>query len=317
VAIERNICPEIQSEHSPRSVEAAIADLAAAQHGVVARRQLVALGLGRRAIDHRLALRRLHPVHRGVFAVGHRVLSRYGVWMSAVLAAGPDAVLSHRSAAALWGIRDTARANVDVIAPRRLGTRPRIDAHRIALPADEVTVERGIPVTTPARTLLDLAQVLTPHQLERAITEAEIRRLTSPHPLDALVARHAGGRGTATLKRILEGLHEIGETITRSELEDRFLGLLDAHDLPRPRTNRKIGAIEADAVWPRQRLIAELDGFATHATRAAFEKDRARDRALQVAGWRVVRITWRQLREDPATIAAQLEALLRDTVSRP
>jgi hypothetical protein len=257
-----------------------------------------------------------------VFAVGHRLLSRHGAWMAAVLAAGPGAALSHRSAAALWGIRPTDRADIEVSAPRQL-RRPGIESHRVALPADEVTEERGIPITTPARTLFDLAAVLTRQQLERAITEAEIRRLTSPTSLDALVARHPRRRGIATLKRILEQQrHAIGQTITKSELENRFLALLEAHGLPRPHTNRIVDlpgghTHEADCLWPAHRLVAELDGFASHGTRHAFERDRRRDRQLQAAGYRAVRITWLQLSEEADTIASELRALLRDTVSPP
>jgi len=172
----------------------------------------------------------------------------------------------------------------------------------------------------PARTLFDLAAVLTPNRLERAIDQAEVLRLTSPTSLEALVARHAGRRGTTALKRILDD-HEIGRTITRSHLEDRFLAFLDARGLPRPQMNALIEVhgrrIEVDCLWCEPRLIAELDGFATHATRHAFERDRERDRELQAEGWRVVRITARQLEEDPDTIESQLRRLLRDTVSEP
>ena len=174
--------------------------MAEAQHGVVSRAQLVALGLGRGAIDHRLRIGRLHLVHRGVFAVGHRVRAREAAWMSAVLAAGSEAVLSHRSAAALWGIRDTARSDVEVAVPGRRRKRRGMQIHEVTLAADEITTERGIPVTNPARTLLDLAEQLTPRQLERAVHEAEYRRLTSPLSLDALLTRHRGRRGTAELK---------------------------------------------------------------------------------------------------------------------
>jgi hypothetical protein len=245
--------------------------------------------------------------------------------MAAVLATGPDAVLSHRSAGALWGIRDSARSAIEVIAPRHC-RRPGIDAHRIALPADEIDVERGIPVTTVTRTLLDLAEVLSPQQLERAITEAEIRRLGSPHTLDALVARHPRRRGTVGLKRILENRDAIGATVTRSDLEIAFLAFLDTHGLPRPRTNARIshptGTEQVDAAWDEHRVIVELDSYGIHTTRRNFEDDRARDRALTVAGWRVVRITWRQLHQSPHGLATELRTLLgsrpaRDTVLGP
>jgi hypothetical protein len=197
--------------------DAVVARLAGRQHGVVARRQLRAVGLGDDAIDHRIAAGRLHPLHRGVFAVGHPVVSRAGAWMAAVLAAGPNAVLSHHAAAALWGIRETRRSTPDVIARRRVD-RPRMHARRIVLASDETTLHRGIPVTTPARTLLDLAGTLTRQQLEAAITEAEINRLGSPTSLAALVARHPKGPGTANLRRILRNSADLGRTITRSDV---------------------------------------------------------------------------------------------------
>jgi very-short-patch-repair endonuclease len=275
---------------------------------VVTRAQLLRIGLGYRAIDDRIARGLLHPIHRGVYAVGHRLRTPEATWMAAVLAC-PGAVLSHRSAAALWGIRDTTRAITEITLPR-LCRRPRIQAHRAVLPPDETTTERGIPVTNPARTLLDLAAVLTPQQLAHALNEAEVRRLASPLPLDALVARHPGRRGTTALKRALAKQREIGETITRSEFEERFRAFVDDHALPHPRMNAALGPYTPDAVRPDARLVVELDSYGIHTTRQAFESDRERDRTLQLMGYRVVRITWRQLSTQPRTIAEQLRTLL-------
>jgi hypothetical protein len=274
----------------------------------VSRAQLLALGLGHGAIDHRVAGGLLHPVHRGVYAVGHGALSRHGLWMAAVLAAGPGAVLSHRSAAALWAIRDTQRVRPELTVARRRNLSG-VDTHRIALPADEVTTHHGIPVTTPARTLLDLAEQLTVQGLERAVHEAEYRRLTSPLSLDALLTRHRGRRGTAALKKIVDQ-GRLGKTITRSELEERFLAFLDAHELPRPLVNERIGPYTVDALWPESRLVVELDSRSAHETTRAFEEDRRRDRDLVTNGYRVIRITWRQLHSDGAAIATQLRTLL-------
>jgi very-short-patch-repair endonuclease len=309
VEIETRVRRGYGGESSPRPDDAAIAALAARQYGVVARAQVAALGIGQDAIDRRLALRRLHALHRGVFAVGHTVVSREGAWLAAVLACGHAAVLSHRSAAAHWEMRGARQRDVDVIAPRRVD-RPGIRARRIVLPHDEVTVHDRIPVTTVARTLFDLAGVLTPQQLEAAITEAEGRRLGSPTSLADLVARHPHHRGVAALKTILLHAGEIGRTRTRSELEIDLLALVDAHGLPRPRTNGKVGGHEVDAVWADERLIVELDSFGIHTTRRSFERDRARDREMTAAGWRVVRITWRQLHHDAIAVAAELAALL-------
>jgi hypothetical protein len=296
----------------PRAVDAEVAQVARAQHGVVARRQLRALGLGEDAIDDRLRAGRLHRVHRGVYAVGHPLVSRHGVWLAAVLAID-GAVLSHRAAAALWGIRQSDL--VEVTVPRGVRPRARIRIHETTLQPDETSTHEGIAVTTPARTLLDLAAILTPQQLERAANEAEVRRLASPTSLDALVARYPGRPGTPAIKALLDD-RRIGANVTKEELEHRFLAFLDADGIERPRTNRHIALrdgslIEADCHWPDAKLIVELDGAATHHTSAAFEADRRRDRKATASGYRVVRVTWRQLHEDAATLATELRALLR------
>jgi very-short-patch-repair endonuclease len=286
-----------------RGIDSAIAALAERQHGVVARRQLETLGIGRGAIDRRIRCGRLRPIHHGVYGVGHSALSREGRWMAAVLASGPGAVLSHQSAAALWGLRPTGRASVDVTTPRDLRRRPGIHRHCAVLLPDEITTRNGIPITTPARTLLDLAAVLPEQAVRRAINEAEVLRLADATALHVLIARHPGHRGISKLR-------DHHPAPTRSELEARFLAFLAEAVLPRPNVNTVIEGVEVDFAWPNHRLIAELDGFAFHATRRAFEQDRARDRRLQAHGWRVVRITWRQLHDDPERLADELAALL-------
>src|SRR3954468_526875 len=305
-----HVLHDIDAQREARPLDAVIAALAKRQHGIVARSQLVGLGLGRGAIEHRVRCGRLHPLHRGVFAVGHGAVSRDAAWLAAVLAAGEGAALSYRSAGALWGMRETARGRIEVSVPRHRRSGARLELHWVSMEADEITTERAIPVTTPARTLFDLAAVLTAEQLEHAFDEAEVRRLASPTSLDALLVRYPGRKGAAAIRQVLAKRHAIGQTVTRSWLERRFLSLVDAHCLPRPRMNRGGDHGELDATWHDQKLIAELDGFAVHGTRRAFEDDRARDRALQVAGWRVVRITWLQLRDDADTIGHQLSALL-------
>ena len=197
--------------------------------------------------------------------------------------------------------------------PRAVRSRSGVHLQQAPLARDEITTRDGIPVTTPPRTLLDLAAVVPPHHLEKAMNEAERHHLTDPLSLDALLRRYPTRAGRAALRRALERIQR-GASITRSELEDRFLAFLDLHAIERPAMNVPLvlqgGAIEADCLWRCQRLVVELDGYATHATHAAFERDRARDRRLQAAGWRVVRITWRQLHDEPGDVAAQLRALL-------
>jgi len=304
---------EIEVEHimgaqSPCStVDRLIAALAKGQHGVVARHQLRSLGMGRRAIGHRLRVGRLHCVHRGVYAVGHTALTQHGRWMAAVLAAGPDAVLSHRAAAALWRIGPASRLEVTI--PYRRAAKPRLVLHQSVLEPDEVTEVDGIAVTTVARTLLDLAAVWPAHRVERAMHEAEVRRLTSPTSLDDLLERHPGRRGSGALRAILAA-ERLGAQVTRGELEARFLRFVDEHDLPRPATNVLVAGFEVDCAWRERRVIVELDGHAVHVTRVKFERDRERDRVLQAAGWRVVRVTWRQLHEEASGLAADLHALL-------
>jgi hypothetical protein len=254
---------------------------------VVARTQLIGLGLGRGAIEHRLAIGRLHVLHSGIYAFGHPAISDVARWLAAVLACGPESVLSHRSAAALWGLRPSARPAVEVIAPRAV-RRPGIEARRARVPTDEVALVRGIRVTSVPRTLLDLAAILDRRQVARAVEQAEVRRLTDPLSLPDLLVRYPHRRGVATIRAILAE-ERAGSTVTRSELEERFLDFCDGAGLPRPRLNVALFVrgrwLECDRVWRAQGVIVELDGRAFHATAAAFERDRARDRVLQASGW--------------------------------
>jgi len=233
--------------------------------------------------------------------------------MAAVLAEGPSAVLSHRSAAALWGLRGAAHGRIDVTVPKARRSRAGLQVRQALLAADEVTIVGAMPVTTPPRTLLDLAGVVGRRALERAVDEAEVLRLADELSLADLLVRHPGRRGVSAIRRLLEA-GRIGAGVTRSELEERFLVFLQSGGLPLPEVNAALslagGWIEADCLWRSQRVIVELDGYASHGTRSAFERDRARDRMLQAAGWRVLRVTWRQLHEQPGAIAAELGTLL-------
>lgn len=291
----------------------AVAEVAAAQDGVIARRQLAAMGLGLGAIDHRLRTGRLHRLHRGVYAVGHTALVPRARELAAVLACGPDAVLSHHSAAALWGLRPHHAGDVHVTVGRS-GSRPRpgLQVHRTRfLDARDIRVRRGIPTTSPGRTIIDLADTFTDRELTRAIDEATTRGLAHRHEILATLERLGPGRrGSAQLAKIL-GRND-RPALTRSEAEERLLGLVAMAGLPRPEVNVRIHGHEVDALWRANRLVVEVDGYAFHSTRAAFERDRARDADLDAAGLRVLRVTWRQIVDEPyALIARMAQALAR------
>jgi very-short-patch-repair endonuclease/predicted transcriptional regulator of viral defense system len=298
----------MQSKRSVRDEERAIAELARLQRGVVAREQLIALGLGAGAIKHRLRQGRLQRLHRGVYAVGHSNLARQARWLAATLAYAPDGVLSYRAGGAHWQlIRDMGWCEVTVPAKRR--RRPGIELHLARLAPDEITVLDGVPVTTAPRTLFDLAAVLSGRQLERAINEAEVRQLWDELSLEHLLRRYPRRAGNATVRAALHGRQQ-GSTITRSELEDMFIALVDEANLPRPQINALVESFEVDAVWRAARVVIELDGRRTHGTAAAFEADRERDRRLAAAGWRPVRVTYRQMTRTPVALIDDLRRLL-------
>lgn len=233
--------------------------------------------------------------------------------MAAVLAAGVGSALSHRSAGQLWALTPQAVTLPEVTRLSGWRARPGIVQHRSCLPLDEVTRLAGIPVTSVSRTLLDLAGVLTRQQLERALNEAEVLGLTDKLSVPDLLKRYPRRRGSALLRALFRDRAAV-LGITRRELERRFQEVLDGTDLPRPRRNAQVSVrgrfFEADCLWAEQRLIVELDGRESHGTELAFEKDRERDRLLLVAGWRVTRVTWRQLRDDAPAVVSDLRRLL-------
>lgn len=309
---ERCVDQVIQGKCSARDVDLLFAELAGRQHGVVARWQLARAGVGRGTIDDRIG-RRLHPIHRGVYAVGYPVSRIESRWMAAVLAGGQDAVLSHRSAAQLWGLISRSSQRSEVTRPTYFRSHVRICSHRSLLPADERTVVEGIPVTTVPRTVLDFAALAPRRQVERVLNEVEVRRLTDRLSIPDLLGRYPRRRGTAVLRDLLGKGAEAGG-VTRNDFEELFVPLLDSHGLPRPRFNADVFVagrfVCVDCLWQRERLVVELDGRATHGTRQAFESDRERDRRLMADGWRVIRVTWRQLRRQPSAIAADLRKAL-------
>lgn len=296
-----------------RALDAHIAELAETQHGVVARAQLLSLGVGREAIKVRLRTGRLHRLHRGVYAVGHRALSREAIWMAAVLFCGPRAVLSCRSAAALWGLRSYSGA-IEVTAPSKTRSRGDVRRHFAVLPADEMTERDGIPVTTVPRTIFDLSAMEPVNRVEQALRQQERLRHYDALSLAQLLDRYPRHRGNRAARECLRRLRDLPGGTTREELEARFLVFLERNGFPRPRLNAWISVgshrYQVDCLWPAQKVIVELDGYETHGTRHAFESDRDRDRRLIAAGYRGPRITWRQLHEIPEEVATDLRALL-------
>lgn len=290
-----------------------MAELAQRQHGVVAREQLVAFGMSRRAIVGRLEHGQLHEVFRGVYVVGVRRISRRGRWMAAVLAAGEGAVLSHRSAARLWQLLPPAGEWADVTCPPgRVVRRKGIVSHESPMRDDEWEVVDGIPVTAPFRTIFDLAAVVGERELERGWHEALAREMRAKVSLPMLLERYPGRRGARCLRALLASKEP--ETITRNDFEEAFLALVDAYGLPRPRMNAALALrgrfFEIDALWERERVALELDSRGVHGTPKKFESDRQRDRILVAEGWRTMRVTWRQLRDEPEAIVADLRLAL-------
>jgi very-short-patch-repair endonuclease len=300
--------PLVDAQVVSGSVNRVVAQLAARQHGLVTYEQLLRTGLGRGAIAWRVREGWLHRIHRGVYAVGHAVLTPEGRWLAAVLACGDGAVLSHRSAAALWGLRPSSARTVEVTVQRGGGRRRAgIAVHRPAAPV-ESAVERRIPVTSPARTLLDLAGVVDFASLRRAVERAEELRLFDLRAIEEVLAAHPGRRGRRALMAAVEHARDV--TLTRSELERLFLELCEAHGLPRPLVNVQVEGLEVDFHWPHARLVVEADSRRHHGTAAAFERDRRRDERLVAAGWTVLRVTHRRLVSDAAGVADTLRALL-------
>jgi very-short-patch-repair endonuclease len=281
--------------------ERGLAWVATRQHGCVSVAQLHVLGCSRHAISHRVAQGRLHPLHRGVHLLGADRPTTLGRYAAALLATGPSA-LSHRPATTAWDLLPSSPAAVDVTTPR--ARRPRHDGiivHRsTTLAPDEIRRRHGLPVTSPARTLLDLAATAPRRELERAVAEAHVRGLARREELEAMLARHAGHPGVAALRAAAQG--------TRSRPERDLLALCAAARLPRPQVNTRVEGFEVDAYWPEQRFVVEVDSFGTHGHAAAFAKDRHRDLVLQAAGITVLRVTDRQLAEDRLAVAATLAA---------
>ena len=268
------------------------------------RKELLATGITPREIKQRLNDGRLYRVFHGVYAVGHDELTPLARAHAATLAI-PNGVLSPRNGRRPVGDgrRLAGRAARNGGAPRR----PRAEGHHLhrvrALDRAHKTKRRDLPVTTPARTLLDLAETLDPTTLRRAIRQAEFDRLVSHEQLTHLLDAHPGRRGRARFT-------DTTDTPTRSEFEDRFLTLMDQAGLPRPEPNAPLHGARVDFLWPEQRVIVETDGWNAHHGRQAFEDDRDRDQRLSALGYRILRVTWRQLTREPTRTAARIAAVL-------
>jgi very-short-patch-repair endonuclease len=279
--------------------------LATSQHGVVSSAQLQAYGLSRAAISRWASAGRLHRILPRVYAIGHAALSIEGRLFAVLLYAGPRAVLSHTTAAWVWSLIETEPTRIHVTVPGRRRSLPDVRIHH-SRKVDPVH-SLGLPVTSVARTLLDLAGVVTFRQLRRAVAEADYRGLLNADALAAVLGR--GRRGSRALSRALAvHLPELAQTL--SVLEERFLELCEMSELPIPRVNAKVGRLRVDALWHDQAVVVELDGASAHGGWAAIKRDRDREMALRAKGLRVVRYTWDQVTDRPDEVAADLRRLL-------
>lgn len=290
-------------------VDQRVAQLAARQHGVVTRRQLLGLGVSRHGIKRRADTGLLHRIHTGVYAVGHRRLTQHGRWMAAVLACGGGALLSHRSAAELRRITEPIAGPIHVSAARSRTHHPGIVVHRPReLAPEDRTTHWAIPLTSPSRTLLDIAAKLGPSALRDAVDETQRKRLLDSARVLRLCNANRNRKHSALLHSLIARYHPLPQT--RSWLERRFLRLLDDAEIRRPAVDVELEGFEVDCLWPDQRLVVELDSYGFHGDPETFESDRRRDVALQLAGYRVLRFTRDQVVEEPGWVIGQVRATL-------
>lgn len=304
-----SVTADIQPKRGPLDGE--IASLARRQYGIVRHAQLIAIGCGEGAIRHRLAVGRLHSLHRGVYAVGHDLIGRDGRMMAAVFACGPRAVLSHRTAAEHWNLIRMSGTRIDVTAHRGCRAKRGIALHKPrCMPPADTTVHERIPVTTVARTLLDFASVARPGELVRALEQAERLGLFDLAAIQELLARSRGRRGAAALRAALRELG-VEAPDTRSPLEERFVHFCRRRRLPPPALNVVVAGLCVDAAWPSLGVVVELDSRKHHLAVHAFEEDRKRDTKLQIAGFAIVRVTDQRLERESDELEADLRSLLQ------
>lgn len=308
------VCRPVVVTGSP--AERAI-QLAEAQRGVVSRAQLTAAGLDGSRIARMVRARHLHRLHRGVYRVGPALGLPWAAEAAALLACGDGVLLSHRSAAALWGLPVMPGAGVEVsVAGRHCAEPTGVTVHRTRtlIPAD-VRVHERLPVTAVPRLLVDLAGAVSLRELERVLDEAFVRRLATHRQLSAALGRAHGRQGAALLAGLLE--REAAGTMTRSQAEERFLTLVREAQLPPPRVNVRVHGYEVDFLWPAHRVAVEIDGYQFHGTRSAFERDRRKAVVLAAAGIVVMRGTWRQLEHEAvALITSVAQTLVRAEAAR-
>jgi very-short-patch-repair endonuclease len=287
-----------------------LAELASVQHGVVATWQLVALGYSYQAIRRRVASGWLHRIYRGVYAVGHTRLTVKGRWMAAVLACGPGVLLSHHAAAALHDLQRPPAGKLDVTCTSRHVV-PGVRCHTVrSLHRDDRAQVDGIPVTSLARTLFDLAGMLRAQRLRSMLEEVERRELLDGRLLKAQLDRGNGRRGTAALRRAVGAMRGVPRW-TQSSLERDFLELIRAAGLPEPQTNVIVDGELVDVFWPERNLIVEIDGWQYHRTRRSFEDDRRKDAKHTLAARRTLRVTGTRIEHEPSTLIADLGVLLQ------
>jgi very-short-patch-repair endonuclease len=290
----------------PDEAERQVVALAARQHGAIAWEQLKGVGLSAGWVRHRVARGWLRRTLRGVYLVGP-LQTPHTAAMAATLAVGGGALLSHGSAAVLWGLWPARERLIDITVPgRKTRARSGIRVHRSRLRPEDATRHLGIPVTSPARALLDLAAGSSARDLARAVEEAEVQRRVSTQSLAEQLRRYPRHRG----RTALQGTIRSDPALTRSEAERRMLELIRAARLPAPAVNAQAGGWEVDLLWRTEGLIVEVDGYAFHSSRRSFERDRRRDQELTRAGFRVVRVTWRQLTEEREAVVATLAGAL-------
>lgn len=287
-----------------------LAELAKRQHGVVSIRQLTGpLGYSKAAVHRAVNAGRLHQIYRGVFAVGHTNLSLHAHCLAAVLACGPNALLSHVSAAWLWGLTKTSPLPASVTAPGYRKPRPPLRLHEArSLAFEDRALREGIPGTSLPRTLLDLAATVSFEWLEKMVERSEELELFDLQAVEALLERTTGHQGHGRLRKAIAAYKP--SSFTRSTLEKRFLELCLAAGLPQPRTNFVVHGFELDCYWPESRFAVELDVFETHGTRAAFERDRLRQEDLLLVGIGMTRVTGPRLEREPEEVVARVRRLL-------